>query len=211
MSGELPVSEPFHRPAQQRRADFMGMYLFLATEIMLFGGLLGALFVIRLEHPEAVREASGHLKLWLGGANTAILLTSSLFMALAVLEARAGDARRTVRWLLLTAALGVVFLGVKGYEYFIEHREGLMPHFGPARELGDRSEWLFLNLYYIATSLHAFHLLSGIVVVTGLALRLARGWTPVPRRAVAVEMVGLYWHLVDVVWVFLYPLLYLAR
>ena len=211
MSANPPVAEPFHRPEQQRRAGFMGMYLFLASEVMLFGGLFAALLVLRLEHGEAVKAASGHLKMWLGGANTAVLLTSSLCMALAVHAARAGAARRAARWLVATAALGTLFLAIKGYEYWTEYSEGLMPHTEGAKTFADRTEWLFLNLYYVATGLHAFHLLSGIVVVAGLVLMLARGWTPLPRRAVTVEMTGLYWHLIDIVWVFLYPVLYLAR
>ena len=211
MSANPPVVEPFHQPAQQRRAGFMGMYLFLASEIMLFGGIFAAVFVFRLQHPEATKAAAGHLKLWLGGANTAVLLTSSLFMALAVHAARAGAARRAAGWLAATATFGTVFLAIKGYEYWTEYTEGLMPHTEGAKTFADRTEWLFLNLYYVATSLHAFHLASGIVMVVGLAAMLARGWTPLPRRAVTVEMVGLYWHLIDVIWVFLYPVLYLAR
>ena len=211
MSENPPVSEPFHRSAQQRSAAYWGMYLFLATEVMLFGGLFAALFVLRLEHPHAVSEAAGHLKMWLGGANTAVLLTSSLFMAIAVHAAREGAARRAAAWLAGTAGLGAVFLGVKAYEYWSEYREGLMPHTELTRSLKDPAEWLFFNLYYVSTSLHAIHLLSGISLVLGLVLMLARGRTRVPERAVTVEMVGLYWHLVDVVWVFLYPVLYLAR
>ena len=206
-----PVAEPYHRPEQQLRAGRMGMYLFLASEIMLFGGIFAAILVFRLEHPEAVKAAAGHLKLWLGAANTAILLTSSLFMALAVHAAREGAARRAAGWLLATAALGAAFLAVKGYEYWAEYAEGLMPHAQGAKTFADRSEWLFLNLYYVATGLHAFHLASGIAVVLGLAWMVARGRSPLPRRAVTVEMTGLYWHLIDVIWIFLYPVLYLAR
>ena len=211
MSGSPPVAEPFHEPAQQRGAGYLGMYLFLATEIMLFGAIFAVLFVLRLEHPHAVKEAASHLKMWIGAGNTAALLTSSLCMAIAVHSARDGAARRTAAWLSATASLGAVFLGVKAYEYWTEYHEGLMPHTEPARALKDPAEWLFFNLYYVATSLHAVHLASGMAMVLGLALMLARGRTRLPQRAVTVELVGLYWHLVDVVWVFLYPVLYLAR
>ena len=211
MSGNLPVAEPFHEPAQQRRADYMGMYLFLATEIMLFGGIFAAIYYLRLEHAPAVKEAAHHLKLWIGGGNTAVLLTSSLTMAIAVHMARRGEARGASLMLTTTALLGVAFLMVKGYEYWLEYTEGLVPHTDSARTLKDPAEWLFLNLYYVATGLHAVHLLSGVAVVGWLALRVARGWARLPQRATTVEMVGLYWHLIDVVWVFLYPALYLAR
>jgi cytochrome c oxidase subunit 3 len=208
---DLPAAhEPFAESAQQREADFLGMYIFLATEIMLFGGLLGAVFAYRVLHPQETAAAAQHLKLWLGAANTAVLLTSSLFMALAVEAARGAERRRAALWLLATAALGLTFLGIKGYEYLEEYREGLMPHLGPASPLRHPAERIFINLYFVGTGLHALHLAIGIAMTAGMAFLLRRG-PLLPRRALAVEMVGLYWHLVDVIWVFVYPVLYLAR
>jgi cytochrome c oxidase subunit 3 len=207
----LTVHEQFREPAQQRGADFLGMYLFLATEMMLFGGFFAAVYVYRVLHPEAVQAAAQHLKIWLGGLNTAVLLTSSLCVALAVAAARTGASRAALRRLLLTAGLGVVFVAVKGFEYYLEYAEGLMPRVGPPSPLEDPASRLFINLYFVGTGIHAVHLTVGILLVLGLSLRIARGWTRLPERTVTVEMVGLYWHLVDVIWVFIYPALYLAR
>ena len=205
------LHEPFQAPDQQRRATFLGMYLFLATEIMLFGAIVATLAVYRYLHPAAARAASQDLNLWLGGLNTAVLLTSSLLVALAVAAARDGLPRPAARWLAGAAVLGLLFLAVKGIEYHEEYREGLMPLVGPTRTFLDPSEQLFLHLYFVATGLHAVHLTIGIVLVVVIAARIRAARLDLPRRAIVVEMTGLYWHLVDVVWVFLYPLLYLAR
>jgi cytochrome c oxidase subunit III len=211
VTDQLSVHEPYAESAQQRETDLFGMYLFLATEIMLFGGFLAVVYVYRIIHPNETAAAARHLKLWLGGANTAVLLTSSLFVALAVANARAGDRRATSRWLVGAVALGVGFLAIKSYEYWDEYREGLMPRLGPPSPLADGPGRLFIDLYFVGTSLHAIHLMIGIGLVLGLAWRVARRRTRLPERAVTVEAVGLYWHLVDVVWVFIYPVLYLAR
>jgi cytochrome c oxidase subunit 3 len=179
--------------------------------MMLFGGFFAAVYVYRVLHPEAVQAAAQHLKIWLGGLNTAVLLTSSLCVALAVAAARTGASRAALHRLLLTAGLGVVFIAVKGFEYYLEYAEGLMPRVGPPSPLEDPASRLFINLYFVGTGVHAVHLTVGILLVLGLSLRIARGWTRLPERTVTVEMVGLYWHLVDVIWVFIYPALYLAR
>jgi cytochrome c oxidase subunit III len=208
---QLALHEQYAEPAQQRGADFFGMYLFLASEMMLFGGFFAVVYVQRLRHPEAVRAAAQHLKLWLGGINTAVLLTSSLFVALAVVAARTGARHSVVRRLLIAALLGVVFIGIKGFEYYEEYTEGLMPLVGPPSPLSEPASRLFINLYFFGTGVHAVHLTIGLALLLGLALRVARRATPLPQRAITVVMVGLYWHLVDVVWVFIYPVLYLAR
>lgn len=211
MNRNAAVHEPFQEPAQQREAAFLGMYVFLATEIMLFGGLFAGILVYRIRDTEAVHEAAGHLYLWLGGLNTAVLLTSSLFMALAVQSAREGRARPAIRRLLFAAVLGITFLTIKGIEYGLDYAEGLMPGVGPEFPLPRHVQELFINLYFVATGLHSVHLTIGILIVLGLAFRLWRGQARLPERRITVEMVGLYWHLVDIVWVFLYPALYLAR
>ena len=115
MSGPLAVAEPYEAARQQQEAARLGMWLFLITEMMLFGGLFLGILVYRVLYGSALAEASSHLDLWLGGLNTAVLLTSSLMMALAVHAAREGQRAACVRWLLLTALLGAVFLGIKGY------------------------------------------------------------------------------------------------
>ena len=203
------LAEPFATEAQQHEAATMGLWLFIATELMLFSGLFLGLAVYRIVYPEAAEEASGHLRLWIGGANTAVLLTSSLAMALAVVAARAGRPRPATLWLLATAALGVVFLALKGYEYRVEYMEGLMPGIGPAFPLEAPAE-LFFNLYFAATGLHAVHLALGILAVGLFAWRTRSRRLPLPERAIEIEGLGIYWHFVDVVWVFLYPVLYLV-
>jgi cytochrome c oxidase subunit 3 len=208
MSQAVSLKEPFHEPGQQRAADYFGMYVFLGSEVMLFGGLFAALSAYRIAHPEAAVEAAHHFKLWLGTANTAILLTSSLFVALAVEAARKARRRAAAAWLGLAALLGLAFLAVKGTEYALEYQEGLMPHIGPASPLGQGPANLFVDLYLVATGLHAIHLSIGVIAVGSLAIALLRRRAP---AAVIAEMTGLYWHLVDVVWVFLFPVLYLAR
>lgn len=177
----------------------LGMWVFLASEVMMFGGLFMALAVMRWRDAAAWKEGSRHLHLWLGTVNTAILLVSSVAVALAVTAARRGQ-RREAAWELGGAAgLGAVFLAIKVTEWRLEAGEGLMLPRQPSLRL-------FFDLYYVATGLHALHLGLGVVIVASLAFLIRRN----PIHAGAVEMGGLYWHFVDVVWIFLYPILYLA-
>jgi cytochrome c oxidase subunit III len=208
MTGRSAVAEPFEDAAQQHEAAELGLWLFIATELMLFGGLFLGLVVYRIAYSEAARTASERLHLWIGGANTAVLLTSSLTMALAVVGAREGKSAQTTGLLLLTALLGLLFLGIKGYEYRSEYHEGLMPGLGPAFPLGQHAE-LFFNFYFASTGLHALHLALGILAVGAFAWRTLSRRLPLPQRATRVEGLGIYWHFVDIVWVFLYPVLYL--
>jgi cytochrome c oxidase subunit III len=211
LASVAPIAEQFREAEQQRTADALGMWLFLVSEVMLFGGFFMTLMFYRLGHSEAAKEASEHFSWQLGGLNTAILLTSSFTMAAAVAAARHGIARWAERSLVATAALGIAFLIIKGFEYRLDITDGLLPGPAPSAPLGNPAAQIVVNLYYVSTGLHAFHLLGGIAMVSGLAWRIARGRAPVPERAVTVEMMGLYWHFVDVVWVFLYPLLYLIN
>ena len=206
----LAVAEPYQEARQQQEAARLGLWLFLITEIMLFGGLFTGILVYRVLHGAAFAEASSHLDPWLGGLNTAVLLTSSLMMALAVHAARTGERQAVVRWLLLTALLGLIFLGIKGYEWWKEYHEGLMPAVGPDFPIPVRAAELFFNLYFAATGLHALHLTLGIGAVAVFAGLTGRRLLPLPEKQTYVEGVGLYWHLVDVIWVFLYPVLYLV-
>jgi cytochrome c oxidase subunit 3 len=208
MTGRSAVASHFATAAQQHEAARLGLWLFIATELMLFGGPFLALIVYRVVHPEAAEAASDQLHLWLGGANTAILLTSSLTMVLAVVGAREGKRSQATLLLLATAALGLLFLALKGYEYLLEYREGLMPGVGPAFPMGRQGE-LFFHLYFVSTGIHALHLALGILAVAAFAWRVVSGRLPVPGRAIQIEGLGMYWHFVDVVWVFLYPVLYL--
>jgi len=188
----------------------LGMWVFLLTEVMFFGLLFLAYFHVRHADPEGFGIASHHVHEWLGTFNTAILLTSSLSMALAVHAASVDDRKSLVRLLAVTAVLGCAFLGVKGTEYFLEWRDGLVP--GPAFEYSGphrRTVEEFFFLYFVMTGVHAIHLTVGIGAVAWNALRCRRA-AHVAAREDAVEAVGLYWHFVDVIWVFLYPLFYVV-
>jgi cytochrome c oxidase subunit III len=211
MTDRLDVHEPYVEARQQRDADMMGIYIFLATEMMLFGGLFAVAYVIRLQHPAEYIEASKRLHVWFGAINTAVLLTSSLAVAFGVQATRAGRDRHAAVALLAAAALGIAFLAIKGMEYATEYGEGLLPLPGAATRFASPVEHQFMNLYLIATVLHGIHLTIGILLLAGVAVSMARRpWQPT-NRAMVVTVAGIYWHFVDVVWVFLYPALYLAR
>lgn len=205
-----PRHAHFATALQERRTAFLGLWLFLATELMMFGGLFMGIIVYRVTQADAMRIASRHLDMLVGGANTAVLLTSSMTMALGVIAARNGQRARTIALLGSTVALGVLFLAVKLYEYSKEYREGLVPHIGPAFPLEPSATELFFNLYFAATGLHALHLTIGIGLVTVLLVRVAARRVVLPGERIQVECTGLYWHFVDIVWVFLYPVVYLA-
>ncbi len=227
------VAHHFDDPQQQYTAAELGMWLFLATEVLFFGGVFCGYAVYRYWHPAAFAEGSHHLDVPLGAINTAVLLTSSLTMALAVRAAQTSERRAIVRNLVLTLLLGAVFLGIKGYEYYHKYEERLVP--GPnfvltrdehaaanRNEMGRSTDSalneatdggsieLFFSLYFLMTGLHALHMVIGIAILGVLIIAADRGafsasyFTP-------VEMTGLYWHFVDIVWVFLFPLLYLIR
>ncbi|MGE0004285.1 MAG: cytochrome c oxidase subunit 3 [Parvibaculaceae bacterium] len=211
MTDRVELRAPFHDTAQQHAADMMGMYVCLATEIMLFGGLFAVILVARALHPEEIVAASRQMHVYIGALNTAVLLTSSLAVALAVKSARAARRRRAAGLLAGAALLGVIFLLLKAWEYSKEYADGLLPGLSDPPQFSGPVEHLFMNLYLVATGLHAVHVTIGILLLIGLAVRLALGALVLPGRAVVVEACGLYWHLVDVIWVFLYPALYLAR
>lgn len=204
------LAEQFDDITQQRQAAQLGMWIFLATEVLFFGGLFLAYTVYRYLSPDTFAAASRHTEIVLGGANTAILLFSSTLMALAVRASQMGR-RRPLLWLLLaTAFLGIVFLGIKGIEYHKDFTEHLVP--GTQflwTEANPQGAEMFFWLYFAMTGLHAIHVTAGILVMLVLALLAQRrhfdkgNYTP-------VEIAGLYWHFVDIVWVFLFPLLYLA-
>ncbi len=206
----VELAFPYPSEAVQRGADLLGMWLFLATEVMMFGAVIMALTVYRVIHAADMRAAAGHLHLGMGAANTALLLASSCVIALAVSAASAGR-RREVLWELVGATLlGMAFLGIKMVEWFLDYRDGLMPGVSPHFILTQPAGRLFFDLYFLATGLHAVHLAIGIVLAGGLAVRVGRGGLHLPERSAVVEIVGLYWQFVDIVWIFLFPILYLA-
>lgn len=187
-----------HVDAQGLPAPMSGpkvaVWWFLASEIMVFGGLITSYIVFRLGGT-GWAEASHHLSVTLAAVNTLVLLTSSYTVVLAFVAAEQADARAFRTTLALTILGGLIFLGIKAVEYTIEIRAGFTPGAG-----------IFWSFYYTMTGLHALHVLGGVVVN---AVMLAAAATSM-RRPHRVELAGLYWHFVDVVWIFLFPLLYLS-
>ena len=203
------VAHHFDDAEQQHNASTLGMWLFLVQEVMFFGGLFCASLVYRTLYPEAFHAGSHELDIGLGGFNTVVLLTSSLTMALSVHAAQVSKRGMLIVNLILTLILGFVFLGVKVIEYAAKFEHHLVPgpHFafhGPDAT----NAQLFFSLYFAMTGLHALHMIIGAGLLMVLIVRSTQGmfnknyYTP-------VEMVGLYWHFVDLVWIFLFPLLYL--
>lgn len=204
----------FESLEQQKESSVLGMWTFLVTEIMFFGGLFLLYAVYRVMHGEAFAVASRELNIPLGLANTVVLIASSFTMAMAVHAAAVGRRRATVLWLVATAILGLAFLGVKVGEYQekFEHHLVPGPHFAPEHIPVEhrRGAEAYFSLYFAMTGLHATHMVLGIPVLLVLAVLAARGWF---SRAyyTPVELFGLYWHFVDIVWIFLFPLLYLIE
>ncbi len=203
------VAHHFDDAAQQRDASSLGMWLFLVNEVMFFGGLFTTYVVYRTAFPEAFHDGSHHLDIGLGAFNTLVLLTSSLTMALSVHAAQVSKRAMLVTNLILTQILGAIFLGVKAYEYWHKWHDHLIP--GPSfRWDGPDGQHvqLFYSLYFAMTGLHALHMVVGAGL---LMVLIVRSWQGMFNRNyyTPVEMVGLYWHFVDLVWIFLFPLLYL--
>jgi cytochrome c oxidase subunit III len=207
--GGPELQHHFDTMEQQREASSFGMWVFLVTEILFFGGLFTAYAVYRYQYPRGFAEASQHLDITLGTFNTAVLIVSSLTMALAVWCAAVGRRKGIVVFLLLTMALGGVFLGVKAVEYSHKFHDHLVPgpsfHFpGP----NARPAEIFYSLYFTMTGLHAAHMIIGIGLLTVLVIQARKG-RYTPEYHTPIEVSGLYWHFVDIVWIFLFPLLYL--
>jgi cytochrome c oxidase subunit 3 len=185
------------------------MWVFLLTEIMFFGGMFTGYAVYRVAYPAAFIEGSQHLDIVLGGVNTAVLIGSSLTMALAVHSTQLGERASVVCFLLLTMLLGLVFLGIKGVEYGHKFADHLVPGSGFVFAGPHAPQvQLFFCFYFAMTGMHALHMLIGLVILAVLAWQSWRGRFS-PLYATPVELTGLYWHFVDIVWIFLFPLLYL--
>ena len=200
----------FDDVVQQHEASWIGMWIFLATEVMFFGGMFLGYTIYRSVNPQGFASASNHLDVWLGAINTAVLICSSFTMALAVRAAQLGQRRPVIIFLILTILLGSAFLSVKFTEYHVKFSEQLVPGsaFAFAGSHAAAAE-LFFSLYFAMTGMHALHMIIGLGLLATLVVKSARGrfsssyYTP-------VEIVGLYWHFVDIVWIFLFPLLYLV-
>jgi cytochrome c oxidase subunit 3 len=205
---ERAIGFQYATVAQQREASTLGMWAFLATEVLFFGALIAAYLNYRNWLGDEFIAAASLTKVALGTANTAVLLTSSACMAMAVMTFEAGSKRAPVLWLTATALLGLAFVVIKASEWWLDYQEHLIPalNFDLARHGGVAE--IFFVFYFCATGLHALHLLIGISIVAWLATAIGRGRI-VPGGS-TTRLVGLYWHFVDVVWIFLFPLIYLA-
>jgi cytochrome c oxidase subunit 3 len=210
---------------QQRECNSLGMWSFLATEVMMFGGLFFAYTLYRHLYPGGFHVGSHHLNITLGTINTFVLLFSSLTMALGVHAASESNSRALVTWLVITWLFGASFLGIKYVEWTTDYKEGLVPglNFSYYQEPGEaetrqqelvhqntteHAVMMYFVIYFCMTGLHALHMVVGLVlvgtfIVMGSRRRFENG------NDQPVEIMGLYWHLVDIVWIFLFPLLYL--
>ncbi|MGE5818644.1 MAG: cytochrome c oxidase subunit 3 family protein [Deltaproteobacteria bacterium] len=200
----------FDDAEQQHDASWIGMWIFLATEVMFFGGMFLGYTFYRIAYPQAFAGASNRLDLWLGTLNTAVLIGSSFTMALAVRSAQVGKQKPLVIFLLLTIALGTVFLGVKLTEYYAKFVEHLVPGgaFVYEGSMAHGAE-IFFSFYFAMTGMHALHMIIGIALLSALIVKASHDQFS-PGYFTPVELVGLYWHFVDIVWIFLFPLLYLV-
>ena len=204
------LAHHFDSLEQQKEASTLGMWLFLVQEVMFFGGLFMTYLLYRWRDPQAFAAGSHDLNVSLGLLNTVVLIASSLTMAMAVRSAQTSRQKPLIGYLTATGALGIVFLVVKYFEYSAKWEHHLVPgpyfHFSePA--IGDRAE-VFFSMYFAMTGMHALHMVIGI----GLLAWILRGAIRGRFSAVyynPVENFGLYWHFVDIIWIFLFPLLYL--
>lgn len=203
-----PRVPPYEALEQQHRAAQLGMWVLIATEVLFFGALFTTYTALRWLHAGDFALASQHVSYALGTLNTGVLLTSSLTMALAVRAAQLGKRHGQVAALLVTAGLGITFLILKFVDYASLYREGLVPGAYHPHVAMPEAGALFYGLFFFMTGLHALHVLIGVGLMLVLALLAHRGAFS-PRHHPLLENAGLYWHFVDVVWVFLYPLFYL--
>jgi len=211
----LALREQFDTAAQQKEASTLGMWIFLITEVMFFGGMFLAYTVYRRAYPEIFAVASTSINVYWGAANTVVLLCSSLTMVLAVRAAQLGQKQMIVLFLILTLLLGGVFLGVKAKEWYDKYEEHHIP--GPTFHLEGLNPdspatqghaQLFFSLYFAMTGLHALHMIIGAGLLLYLIVEARKGIFTAEYNT-PVDLIGLYWHFVDVIWIFLFPLLYL--
>jgi cytochrome c oxidase subunit 3 len=217
----------FDDMVQQRECTGLGMWLFLATEAMMFGGLFFTYSLYRSHFPMAFHEGSHHLNIVLGTANTFVLLFSSLTMAMSVWYATTQQKNRLIFWLCVTWLLGASFIGIKGVEWTTDYREGLVPALQWNYYQRDEPEnqkalqeitennttpdqvMMYFVVYFCMTGLHAIHMIIGLAVVAYYIFLARKGHFTIHKNDQPVELVGLYWHFVDIIWIFLFPLLYL--
>jgi cytochrome c oxidase subunit 3 len=208
--GHTALAHHFDNMEQQREAGSIGMWVFLVQEIMFFGALFLAYAIFRAKFPEAFAAASNHLDWHLGAINTVVLIVSSLTMALAVYFAQTGKRRPQIGFLAVTMLLGATFLVIKGFEYAEKFRDSKFPGASFRWEgHGDPTQvQIFYWIYFAMTGLHALHMIIGIGLLAWLIFFAWKG-RYTPEYHAPVELTGLYWHFVDIIWIFLFPLLYL--
>lgn len=209
---DITLDEQFTTRAQQRHASRFGMWCWLITELLLFAGLLLIATVLRVMYPASVTLAATHLKFWIGAANTVVLICSSLTMSGAITASRQGLQTLMVRCMLATAALGSLFLVLKGYEYYADFNEHMVPFLAwrPYALAPDHASRLFINDYFATTGLHGLHLVTGIAILLVLTRQASRaGYLSLHQNR--IEIFGLYWHFIDLVWIIVFPTLYLVN
>lgn len=208
----IKVDEHFHSAEQQRETAKLGMWVFLLTELLLFSGMFVSALVIRVLHPDSVTAVALHLKFWIGASNTAVLIVSSFCMSGAIESSRLGLRRPMIFCMLATAGLGVVFLMLKGYEYYRDYVEHMTPFLSFRRYelVGDPASRLFTDLYFIITGLHAVHLTIGIGIMLVMSWLASRPHF-LERHQNRIEITGLYWHFIDLIWMIVFPTLYLLN
>jgi cytochrome c oxidase subunit 3 len=209
-AGQIPLAHHFSSLERQTDAARLGMWLFLATELLLFGGLFTAYAYYRWMFPAAWAEGSHLMSLALGTVNTFILLASSFTVAMSINFIRIGKPRLTTLMLAISIACGLAFMALKAVEYADHFHHGLLPgRFLSSAEAQQPGVAMFFVLYYLTTGLHAIHVIAGLTVLGVMMVKTARGRFS-PDYYTPLDMGGLYWHLVDIIWIFLYPLLYLV-
>jgi cytochrome c oxidase subunit 3 len=206
----LALREQFDTEDQQKDASTLGMWVFLITEIMFFGGLFAAYTIYRSTYPNVFGLASSTLDIKIGAFNTCVLLISSFTMVMAVRAGQLGQRKAIIFFLILTLIFGLAFIGIKGFEWHDKYVEHHIP--GPTFHLeGTQLQGqaqLFFSLYFAMTGLHALHMVVGVGIILFIISQTMKGvyssdyYTP-------VDIAGLYWHFVDIIWIFLFPLLYL--
>jgi len=196
---------------QQGDTAQLGMWVFLVNETLFFGALIFTYFLYRISYPHEFAAAAKDAVLWCGTTNFVILVTSSLTIVLAINAAAQGRRRKLIGWMIVTAALGCAFLGVKGYEYFLDFQSRVVPAVNFVAKPGEGTAGeLFWVYYWVATGLHAIHLTVGIGLVLYMLLWRIRRGEITPEYYAPLEVVGIYWSFVDTVWLFLYPTIYLV-
>ncbi|MAF90801.1 MAG: cytochrome C oxidase subunit III [Bdellovibrionaceae bacterium] len=202
------VAHHFRDHNHEYESSKQGIWLFMCTEVLMFGAILVAFFYYQAMYPESWKEGAELLDWTKGAANTIVLLTSSLTMALAIYFIRVGKRQAAIMNLVITLICGCIFMGIKYMEYSHKFHMGIFPgkFFEYSAQTADLN--LYVSFYFLLTGLHGIHVLLGMGLITWILIRIMRGHYG-PEHWTGVEGVGIFWHLVDLVWIYLFPILYL--